>query len=345
MTDPLSTEPPVRAIPDTSVVSASVHPLARPWLARLHPGLFSIPLGLLALSGSWQRLASFGWAIVPALTLSLLWLGLGLLALLLLLSAAKLVLHHGVFRQEFKHPVQGALLALMPVTCLLAVVLLRPTHPDWRGAVNLVIALCLMLQALIAWHIVAQLATGQMPSELLSPALYVPIVPGGFVGAMALTVIGLPGFAMLLMGMGLGGWVLLEVRILNRLFAGPLPIGLRPTLGIEIAPAAVGTLAVATVWPELSADFIMIGLGIASGPVFAVLTRWRWWSQTPFSFSFWSFSFPVAALASCIVEAVRRGGWPPEVALGAVLLASALVLFLAIRTLILLFRGRLLSPV
>lgn len=341
----------MRAIPDTpdtpdsAPVSAHAHAHARPWLARLHPGLFSIPLGLLALSGSWQHLSSLGWAFTAVMEQILLWLGLGILALLLLLAVGKLILHHGVFRQEFKHPVQGALLALMPVSCLLAVVLLRPSHPDWRVAVNLAIALCLMLQAIIAWHIVSQLATGQMPSELLSPALYLPIVPGGFVGAMALTVIGLPGFAMLLMGMGLGGWALLEMRILNRLFAGPLPLGLRPTLGIEIAPAAVGTLAAATVWPMLSADFIMIGLGIASGPVFAVLTRWRWWSQTPFSFSFWSFSFPAAALASCIAEAVRRGGWPPEVALGAVLLASSVILFLAVRTVNLLLRGRLLSPV
>lgn len=339
----------MRAIPDTpdtpDSAPVSAHAHARPWLARLHPGLFSIPLGLLALSGSWQHLSSLGWAFTAVMEQILLWLGLGILALLLLLAVAKLILHHGVFRQEFKHPVQGALLALMPVSCLLAVVLLRPSHPDWRVAVNLAIALCLMLQAIIAWHIVSQLATGQMPSELLSPALYLPIVPGGFVGAMALTVIGLPGFAMLLMGMGLGGWALLEMRILNRLFAGPLPLGLRPTLGIEIAPAAVGTLAAATVWPMLSADFIMIGLGIASGPVFAVLTRWRWWSQTPFSFSFWSFSFPAAALASCIAEAVRRGGWPPEVALGAVLLASSVILFLAVRTVNLLLRGRLLSPV
>lgn len=346
MTDTLATEPPLRATPDTpDSAPVSAHAHARPWLARLHPGLFSIPLGLLALSGSWQHLTSFGWAFTTVMAQTLLWLGLGILVLLLLLAVAKLILHHGVFRQEFKHPVQGALLALMPVSCLLAVVLLRPSHPDWQLAVNLVIALCLMLQAIIAWHIVSQLATGQMPSELLSPALYLPIVPGGFVGAMALTVIGLPGFAMLLMGMGLGGWALLEMRILNRLFAGPFPLGLRPTLGIEIAPAAVGTLAAATVWPMLSADFIMIGLGIASGPVFAVLTRWRWWSQTPFSFSFWSFSFPAAALASCIAEAVRRGGWPPEVALGAVLLASSVILFLAVRTLNLLLRGRLLSPV
>lgn len=334
--------------PENPLLNAQKNPVAgtpaslRPWLSRLHPGLYGIPLGLLALAASWQRLPILGWDFAVPVAQGLLWLGFALLALLLPLSLAKLLVHGEVFRQEFGHPVQGALLALMPVACLLAVVLLLPAHPAWTLSAYCVIALCLLLQAALAWQIVAQLATGQMPPELVSPALYVPIVPGGFVGAMALNVIGLPGFAMLLMGMGLGGWALLEMRILNRLFAGPLPIGLRPTLGIEIAPAAVGTLAVATMWPALPSDIIMIGLGIASGPVFAVLTRWKWWMATPFSFSFWSFSFPLAALASSVAEAVRRAGWPPQVALAAVLLVSALVLFLAVRTLMLLLRGRLL---
>jgi tellurite resistance protein len=308
----------------------------------LHPGLFGIPLGLLGLSSSWQRLGTFGAAFSMTIAHYLLVLALVILGVLLVLSAAKLFLHRAIFKLELGHPVLGALLALMPVACLVAVVILRPAHPEWQFVSGVVISLCLLLQAFIAWHIVAELATGQMPAELISPALYVPIVPGGFVGAMALNAVGLPGFAMLLMGMGLGGWALLEMRILNRLFSGPLMLGLRPTLGIEIAPAAVGTLAVATIWPDLPAEFIMIGLGIASGPLFAVLTRWRWWSETPFSANFWSFSFPLAALASSIVEAVRRGGWPPEVAYGAVLLVSLLVVFLSVRTLILLATGRLL---
>ncbi|MES2047640.1 MAG: hypothetical protein V4447_04510 [Pseudomonadota bacterium] len=315
---------------------------ALPWLARLHPGLFGIPLGLLGLSSSWHHLAGFGAEFSATVAQGLLLLALLILAVLLLLSTLKLIVFPTVFKQEFTHPVLGALLALMPVACLVAVVILRPAHPEWQFISCVVISLCLMLQAAIAWQIVAQLSTGQMPAELISPALYVPIVPGGFVGAMALNAIGLPGFAMLLMGMGLGGWALLEMRILNRLFSGPLLLGLRPTLGIEIAPAAVGSLAVATLWPDLPADFLMIGLGIASGPMLAVLTRWRWWSATPFSANFWSFSFPLAAISASVVEAVRRGGWPPAVAYAAVILVSFLVLFLAVRTLILLLTGRLL---
>lgn len=315
---------------------------ARPWLARLHPGLFSIPLGLLALSAAWQRLTALGWQAAGGPTLGCLYAGLALLLILLLLTLLKALRFPAMLAMEYRHPVQGAMLALMPVSSLLAVILLLPRYPGWLALAQGVVALALLGQALIAWQVVAQLSTGQMPGELVSPALYLPIVPGGFIGAIALKLLGLPGFAMLLFGMGLGGWALLEIRILHRLFAGPLPLALRPTLGIEIAPAAVGTLSVMTLWPELPADIIVIGLGISSGPVFAVLTRWRWWSATPFSFGFWSFSFPLAAMASAVAEAVRRGGWPPEVALAAVLLVSLLVAFLALRTLWQLIHGRLL---
>ncbi|HOS87486.1 MAG TPA: dicarboxylate transporter/tellurite-resistance protein TehA, partial [Burkholderiaceae bacterium] len=197
----------------------------------------------------------------------------------------------------------------------------------------------------MAWRVVADLSTGKTPPEWGTPALYLPTVPGGFVGAMAMEALGLHGWASLLMGMGLGAWALLEMRILNRLFAGPLPLALRPTLGIEMAPAAVGALAASTLWPNLPADAVMVALGVASGPVLAVLTRWRYWSEVPFNVGFWSFSFPLAAFASTTVEAVRRGDWPLSVAVFAVAVASAVMAYLLARTLVLLVRGRLLPPV
>ena len=45
-----------------------------------------------------------------------------------------------------------------------------------------------------------------------------------------------------------------------------------------------------------------------------------------------------------VAEATLRGGWPFEVAYGAVLIASALIAYLAVRTISLLVRGRLLPP-
>ena len=239
---------------------------------------------------------------------------------------------------------QGALLALLPVSTLMAVAQVMPLWPE-AVVVALPIALAaLALMGAQAWQVVARLSTGRMPAELITPALYLPTVAGGFVGALALAAVGLSGWAALLFGMGAGAWALLEVRILHRLFAGPLPPALRPTLGIEMAPATVGTLALATLWPQLPSDALLVCLGVASGPVLAVLTRWRYWTDVPFSAGFWSFSFPLAAMAGATVEAVRRGGWPVPVAVLAVTLASAVIAFLALRTLMLLLRGKLLPP-
>ena len=317
---------------------------ARPWLARIQPGLFGIALGLLGLSGAWLRMQPLIGEAARAAYAALLAAGTTVLVVVSLLWAAKVVRHFDVVRREWVHPVQGPLLALLPVSTLLAVTLLAPFEGDGRIVATAVVLVALAMQLAIAWEVVALLSTGRMPAELVTPALYLPIVPGGLVGAMALAAIGYPGWAALLFGSGIGGWALLEARILHQLFAGPLPAAIRPTLGIEMAPASVSTLAAATLWPQLPADALMICLGVACGPVIAVLTRWRWWTDVPFSVGFWSFSFPVAALAAAVVEAVRRGGWPTWVAWTAVTVASAIIGFLAVRTLWLLLRGRLLPP-
>ena len=332
---------PVPAHPHTSPASIQ----SRPWLARLHPALFGMALGLLGLSGAWHRLQGAGVELAAPVSNALLTVALSLLAVLLLLWAVKLLRHGNVLRQEWRHPVQGALLALMPVATLMAVALVAGRWPDLRGVLLPIALLVLAGQGVMAWHVVADLSTGKTPPELITPALYLPTVPGGFVGAMALDALGLHGWATLLLGMGMGAWALLEMRILNRLFAGPLPPALRPTLGVEMAPAAVGALAVATLWPGLPADAMMVALGIASGPVLAVLTRWRYWSEVPFNMGFWSFSFPLAALAGAAVEAVRRGGWPVEVAMTAVGMASVVVLFLLAKSVVLTARGNLLPAV
>lgn len=330
--------------------SRAAAPLARHWLARLHPALFGVPLGVLGLGGAWRRLAqlpefSAPWAVTVAQ--SLIDLGVAIWALLFLLWTAKWLRHRAVLAAEWRHPVQGSLLALWPVSTLLVIAMCAPgwqADPVLHALAVTVTLAALVMQLSIAWQVISQLTTGQTPAELVSPALYMPVVPGGFVGAMALHAVGLPGWAVLLFGMGLGGWALLEVRILHRLFAGPLPMALRPTMGLEIAPAAVGSLALSVLWPQLPAEALLLAQGITVGPVLAVLARWHWWTAAPFSPGFWSFSFPIAAIASVTVESVQRGGWPALPALAAVLVASMVIGYLAWRTLDLLRQGRLLPP-
>ena len=326
--------------------SATITPIGtgRSWLARLPPGLFAIVFGVLGLASAWRRLNGFDTAYSDVIATALLHVGTSLLELLLLLWAIKCVRNRSEVRKDFAHPVQGAMLSLASLTVLLSVALWLPIYPQYVQVAASITCAALLLQGVFAWRVVARVATGEMPADMVTPALYLPPVGGGLIGALALNALGAHGWAVLLFGMGIGAWALLEMRVLNRLFAGPLPPPLRPTLGVEIAPAPVATLVAATLWPALPADVLLIGIGISCGPLIAVAARWRWWTNVPFSAGFWSFSFPVAAFASVVVEAVRRGGWPMQVAYGAVLIASALIGYLAVRTVTLLFRGRLLPP-
>ena len=314
---------------------------ALPWLARFPVGLFAIPVGLLALGGAWRRAHAFGWSAAPLIGDVLAWSALPLLALLLTLYLLKCLRHPQALATEFTHPVAGSLSALMPLALLLVTTYFgQPRHPGWLALTLVTLA----LQGVIAVRIVSIITMAALPDSAVSPALYIPPVAGGFVGAMAIDVLGYPGWAALLFGMGLVSWALLEVRVLNRLFEGAMPEALRPTIGVELAPPTVGTLAASVIWPQLPGEVLIVGLGVASGPLVAVLARYKWWSRVPFSIGFWSFSFPLAAFAGGMVEVVRRGGWPPFVGGIALAVASGVIAYLLARTGLLLARGRLIAP-
>lgn len=314
-------------------------PQGASWLARVPPGLFAISLGLFGLVGAWRRAAAYGWEIAANVGELMIWPVTVIWALSLLLYALKCKRHPQAVLREFRHPVLGSLQALAPLSTLLAIVQLnRPDEGVW-----LVLALlALALIAFIAWRVVSMLATGRMPANAVTPALYLPVVGSGLVGSMAMTSLHYTGWAALLFGAGLSGWALLEARVLSRLFDGPMPEALRPTIGVELAPPVVATLSAAMVWPALPGDVLIIGLGVALLPFTGVLARYSWWSKVPFSIGFWSFSFPLAALAAVVIEVTHRGNWPQWIGHAVLLAASAVIAWLAVRTMILLLQGRLL---
>ncbi len=311
------------------------------WLPRFPVGLFAIPVGFFALGGAWRRAGALGWTIAAPVGDLLANAGLAVLAVLLVLYLVKGLRHPQAIATEYTHPLAGSLMALIPLSLLLCVVNFGvPGHTGWL----LFLLAVLAVQGVIAIRIVAIITNASLPAGAITPALYIPPVAGGYVGGMALQVLGYPGWAALLFGMGLSSWALLEIRVLNRLFEGAMPEALRPTIGLELAPPTVGTLTVATLWPQLPGELLIIGLGISAGPIVAVMARYQWWSAVPFAVGFWSFSFPVAAFAAGVIEVVRRAGWPPVVGGIALALASAVIAFLLLRTTLLLVRGRLIPP-
>lgn len=312
-----------------------------PWIARLPAGLFAMPLGLLGLAGAWRRASQFGSPDAVAVAQALAGLALCLGLLLGALYLLKWLRHPQAVRAELAHPVAGPLMAAMPLATLLAVAFYG--QPDRFGWLALAVG-AMALQARITLPVVSGLVTGNPTAWAMTPALYMPPVGGGFIGALAFQALGFPSLAALLYGMGLASWFLLEARVLNRLFEGPLPEPARPTIGIELAPPALATLTAATLWPSLPGAVLLVGLGLAAGPLVTVLARYRWWSKVPFGAGFWSFSFPVAALASGVIEATLRSHTPFWIAGTALAMACGVFLFLTVRTLALLLRGRLIPP-
>ncbi|WP_460843708.1 SLAC1 family transporter [Noviherbaspirillum agri] len=314
-------------------------PQGTPWLARVPAGIFAISVGLFGLVDAWQRAAASGWRVADIVASILVWPAILIWVASLLLYAIKCKRHWRAVAAEFRHPVQGSLQALLPLSMLLAIIQFRqPEQGIW-----LLLALCaLALNAVIAFRVASVLITGQMPANAVTPALYLPIVGGALIGAMTFASLGYRGWAALLFGTGLSGWALLEARILSQLSHGPLPETVRATIGVELVPPVIATLAAAVIWPDLPADILLVGLGIAAVPFATVALRFRWWSKVPFSIGFWSFSFPLAALAGSVLEAVHRGGWPMWIGYATLLAASAVITLLAVRTVILAVKGKLL---
>ena len=320
---------------------ASQHPHGTSWLARLPAGVFGISVGLFGLAGAWRRAASFGWAIATDAGELLLWFAAIVWAVCMMLYACKCKRHPQAVLQESRHPVHGSLQALIPISTMLGIMLLtRPGQGLWL--VLTVIALA--LNGYIGWRVISVLATAQIPRNAITPALYLSIVGGTLVGSMALATLDYRGWGAMLFGTGVAGWAILEARIMSQLFEGPMPEPVRATIGIELAPPVIATLSAATIWPALPGDLLNIGLGVAVIPFATVFARYRWWARMPFNLGFWSFSFPVAALASAVLEIAHRNGWPFWIGTFTLTAATAIIAWLSLRTVILLVQGRLMPP-
>ena len=162
--------------------------------------------------------------------------------------------------------------------------------------------------------------------------------------ASALASLGSIDAGQLAFGAALFSWLAMETVLLHRLYTLPeMPVPLRPTLGIQLAPPAVGAVAYLNVGGG-QPDFVshaLIGYAILQFLILAELWPWlRAAGPTP---GWWAFSFGLAALPTAAVKLVARGdhgamSWlaPLFTAIGTVA-----ILAIAVMTLVLLARGKL----
>jgi tellurite resistance protein len=301
---------------------------------------FAMVLGVAGLANDW-RAAGQLWNLPSAPGSALAGLAVAIWVLVTLSYAAKWTWAREAALAEWRHPVQCCYVGLAPTATMVVALAVVP-FADAGGRV--LFALGAAGQGAFAVWRTGGLWTGSRDPESLTPVLYLPSVAGGFVLATGAGALGHVTVGALAFGAGLLSWLVLESVVLYRLLVQPpLATSLLPTLGIQAAPPVVGCVAYLGLTTGLP-DGVALGLlgyGLLQALVLVRLAP-RILTQ-PFAPSYWAFTFGATALALAPMRMVARGaddlGW---LAAGLFLVANVVVCGIAISTVALAARGRLL---
>ena len=309
--------------------------------APVPASFFGIVLGLGGLGSDW-RTATALWD-TPH------WLGEAIMAvasivwlLLLVLYARKWLRLRNEALAELRHSINCCFIEFVGVSTLLIAVAASP----YSRALALVLLVAGIIGQLgFAVYRSGALWQGGRQAADTTPVLYLPTVAGNFVGAITAGALGFADWGVFLFGAGLLSWLAIESVIIHRLYVvDPLPVALRATLGIQLAPPAVGAVAYLSVTsgpPDLVVQ-AMVGYGLLQALL--LIRLWRWIRKQPFSPSYWAFTFGVSALALAVMRMVERGLTGPVqwLALPLFVFANLFIGWVAIGTVSLLVRGKLL---
>lgn len=332
MSDLLVTPRPKSAAPNVSRTSL---------LPPVPASFFGMVLGLAGLAGAWRAAhAAWGWPAAVGEMLfavaSMVW------AVVALLYAWKWFAWPALAREEAHHAVQCCFIGLAGVsTLLIALGVLPYSRPlaimlfSMGSAYTLAFAL---------WR-TGLLWRGERDAATTTPVLYLPSVAGGLVSGIVAAALGWREVAQMAFGAGVLSWLAIESVLLHRLYTGAtLPPALRPTLGIQLAPPAVGALCYLSV-SRGQADLISrMLIGYALLQALLLIRMARWIAEQPFAASYWAFTFGATVLAGATI---RVGTQAPDGLIAALapavfLLANLLVLGIALGTLWLILQRRLL---
>jgi tellurite resistance protein len=309
---------------------------------RVPLNFFGIPLGLAGLAETWLTMADYGRApeapgqVLLAIS-ALVWLTvLGGYLRYVLSDRPALV-------RDLTDPIAGPFASLAVITpMLLAAGGLYPLAP---GAGRVLLDVFLALTVLLgAWF------TGQWiyrPLELdnFHPGYFLPTVAGGLIASYGAATVGQRGLAEVMLGLGAVCWLVLGSITMGRLlFRPPLPSPLLPTLAIEVAPAAVASLAYFALRGDHVGTVIAFLGGYGLLMALAQLRLLPAYLRLPFMPGTWAFTFSWTAVATTAVHWLNDtapGGYRiyEYVVLAAI---SALVGGIAVRTLVAIGRRQLL---
>ncbi|MBC8075452.1 MAG: TDT family transporter [Chloroflexales bacterium] len=307
-------------------------------LLRVPPQLFAIPMGLAGLAGTWRTAAARVGA--PAAFANLIYLlAAGVLALLGVALVAKLARRPQRVRNELAHPVVAPFYVLLPISGMLLALGLAPYA---RPLAAVLFCACFAGAWLFGAWLAGQWIVRPLDACSIHPGYFLPTVGTGMIGAEGNAQLGAPALGWLSFGAATVCWMLFGSVIMYRLLVGPpLPAALTPTLAILLTPPALAGNA----YFGLNGGRIDTLAYLLAGYVaFMVLVQLRFlplYRAAPFAPSFWSFTFPCAALVGYTHRwlALLKPGGASIMAWALLMLLTGLVGAIAWRSAVALRRG------
>lgn len=301
--------------------------------------LFGMVLGIAGLGGAW-RTASRVWGYPAAIGETLLLIAAILWAVWLALYVGKWMKAAAAARTELADPVASFALGLIPMATLMTSAALQRAAPDvaWW-----LLVLGLVGGGYLAARLMGDVWQGGRGLETITPLCVLPSVGVAFTGAIAAAGLGHTEVAAILWGTGLFVWIALDSAILLRLLQHPLPVPLRASIGIQLAPPTVGCLAYLAFTPGPPDKLVHFLIGYAILQAIILLRLNAWIREQPFSPGAWAFTFGVAAFAGSTLICLERAPASALAALAwpAFLFANVFIAWIAIRTGQLALQGKL----
>lgn len=276
---------------------------------RLPLTTLGIAFGLAGLAEVWSKAAPG--LHLPRVVTEVFWALTAVVWVVLLVAHAVRGMRSGVrLTAQLRHPSQGPLSALAPVVGMLVAADLFAWVPLAGRILYFasVAAAATLAVWTFAWWFEGRLTLSDVHSGYMLPTV-APGLIGGDVGHL----MGYPGLAWALFGIGTFFGAALTPFVIGRLLAGtPLPDALLPTVTILLAPPAV----CGVVWFTLNghtadpAAYVIMGVTAVFALLqVAMLPRYR---RLRFSLGFWSFTFPIAgavALTMQWLQILEPAGW------------------------------------
>lgn len=264
--------------------------------------------------------------------------------LLVVLYALKWAIDPNAAKAEARHTIQCCFVGLGGVATMLVA---QGAIPYSNAAAIAIYVLGVTFTALFALWRTGHLWRGDRDPATTTPVLYLPMVAGGFVASNVAAALGWHQFAELAFGAGFFSWLAIESVLLHRLYtASPMAPALRPTLGIQLAPPAVGAVSYLSIGGGHADLFATMLVGYALLQALLLTRMVRWIAEQPFAASYWAFTFGATALASAAIRlsVEDQDGVFSLLAPVLFILANVVVLGIAAGTIRLLATGKLFPP-